>query len=271
MNTDLLSPGEPITTSLCTRVKNEKMPFPHAHGTYEIYYLDSGSVTYRVGQKSYDLAEGDLIVIPPGEMHNTYYPKYDQSYRMEIQLSPDYLGDCQKEILPGLSGNRHYAIPEKIRDKVKTLIEAIDRELYGRTQSYSEELIKSYVTELLIFLHRYALPVTKTKSQNLLPTLLLDYIEEHYAEDLSNDHLARMFFCSESTVFKTVKACTGKTVREYLTEVRIKHAGHYLREGGLPVTKIAGLVGFNDSNYFSHVFRKTTGLTPTAFAGRYQK
>jgi two-component system response regulator YesN len=63
---------------------------------------------------------------------------------------------------------------------------------------------------------------------------------------------------------------TGGTFKQYLTEVRIKKAKELLRTTNAKSYEIACQVGYTDPHYFSYVFRKHTGLTPTDFRAQTQ-
>ena len=74
--------------------------------------------------------------------------------------------------------------------------------------------------------------------------------------------------CHFSTVFG---AETGRTFKEYLTDIRIKRAKELLRTTTLRSSEIADQVGYNDPHYFSLVFRRTTGLSPKEFRLQVQQ
>ncbi len=95
------------------------------------------------------------------------------------------------------------------------------------------------------------------------------YIEGHYAdtnlslpEVAGQAHLSPSHFC---TVFSQE---TGKTFKEYLTEIRMQKARELLRTTALKSFEIADKIGYSDPHYFSFVFRKHTGLSPTEFRWR---
>lgn len=73
--------------------------------------------------------------------------------------------------------------------------------------------------------------------------------------------------CHFSAVFSQE---TGRTFKEYLTEIRIKKAKELLRTTALKAFEIGYQVGYNDPHYFSHVFHKNTGLTPMEFRAQVQ-
>jgi two-component system response regulator YesN len=70
-----------------------------------------------------------------------------------------------------------------------------------------------------------------------------------------------------STVFSQE---TGQTFKEYLTEVRIKRAKELLRSTTLKSFEISYQIGYSDPHYFSYVFRKHTGLSPTEYRQQAQ-
>jgi two-component system, response regulator YesN len=93
-----------------------------------------------------------------------------------------------------------------------------------------------------------------------------DTIDRRYMEpELSlNDVAAQVNLspCHFSSVFSQE---TGRTFKEFLTEIRIKKAKELLRTTTLKTFEICYQVGYNDPHYFSHVFRRNTGLTPREF------
>lgn len=91
------------------------------------------------------------------------------------------------------------------------------------------------------------------------------YIRHNFATNVTVDELCREFSCSRSRFSHTFKRETGKSVPEYLIDVRISYAKHLLRYSAMNVTQIAFSTGFTDSNYFSVVFKRSTGVSPLAY------
>lgn len=92
------------------------------------------------------------------------------------------------------------------------------------------------------------------------------YIKENYtAEDLSVQSIARHTYLSYTYLCAFFKKNTGKTINEYITEVRIEKAKELLREGRMRLYEIASSIGYTDPNYFSSLFKKHTGYTPSEF------
>lgn len=89
------------------------------------------------------------------------------------------------------------------------------------------------------------------------------YLQEHYAdEDISLSRMASRFHLHVSYLSELFKKITGKNYSEYLTEIRMAKAKELAGDPRLRVSDISELVGFSNPNYFSQVFKKTTGLSP---------
>lgn len=94
---------------------------------------------------------------------------------------------------------------------------------------------------------------------------VLDYVERHYHEDLGIDEVADVVGLSCSHFCVLFKQETGFTFLEYLTKYRIDKACSILRNSEVKVYQIAPLVGYQDPRYFTQVFKKVVGKTPSEY------
>jgi two-component system response regulator YesN len=93
-----------------------------------------------------------------------------------------------------------------------------------------------------------------------------EYIEQHYMEpNLSLYEIASQVNLSSSHFSVVFSQGTCQTFKEYLTTKRISKAKEMLRSTSLSSNDISYQVGFNDPHYFSYVFKKNTGFSPTEF------
>jgi two-component system response regulator YesN len=97
-------------------------------------------------------------------------------------------------------------------------------------------------------------------------TKAMEYVDEHYGDvDLNVDSICTTLGVS-SAYFSTVfKKETGKTFINYLTELRMNKAVHLLNEKDEKTYIIAQQVGYSDPNYFSYVFKKQFGVSPSKY------
>ena len=91
------------------------------------------------------------------------------------------------------------------------------------------------------------------------------YIEIHSAEKFSLRALSEALFVNGSYLLRLFRSRTGQTLLGYHNRVRCDRAQALLRDTGLSISEVGEAVGFVSSAHFSHVFKKTTGMTPTEF------
>ena len=104
------------------------------------------------------------------------------------------------------------------------------------------------------------------KQQNELLDQAIGYIDEHFMEEsISLDKVAKMVNISPNYFSAIFSQEVGQTFIEYLTSKRIEEAKRLLRQTGRRSGEIAYAVGYKDPHYFSFVFRKVTGLTPSEY------
>ncbi len=98
---------------------------------------------------------------------------------------------------------------------------------------------------------------------------IMKYVHEHYAENsLTIQGIAQNVFLSQTYLCAFFKKSTGKTLNEFITEVRIEKSKELLKDSGIKLYEVATSIGFTDANYFSTLFKKYTGCTPSEFRER---
>ncbi len=242
----------------------------HYHDTtYELYYLQSGTVTYLVDHKFYFMNPGDLIMIPPHISHGTDSENCLHNERLLLSFDTGYFEDDVKQHLDDLCQTTLISIPKKKLPKIEELYDKIGHE-YEKDSPYSKYLMKLYISELILYLHQYKYaPSESPKHMNTVIQEVTKYIFEHYAEDLSLDVLSKEFNFSDCYLSRKFKSETGVSINQYINSVRISRARDLLKQPFSSITQVATLCGYNDSNYFAEVFKKMTGITPLKFSKEF--
>ena len=105
---------------------------------------------------------------------------------------------------------------------------------------------------------------TLNKEDHLVDKIM-EYINLHYSEKIFLSDIADVLNYSESLLSKRFRRVTQMTFNEYLNRFRIQKSIEYMKKGTYGLTGISDICGFSDYKYFSTVFKKYTGYTPSQF------
>jgi AraC-like DNA-binding protein len=94
---------------------------------------------------------------------------------------------------------------------------------------------------------------------------VIGYIEKNYAQPISEHDMATDCGMSAFEFSRAFHAAHGVTFRDYLSDCRLLQAKRLLGISQVPVSDVAAMAGFNDPSYFARLFRKRTGISPTAY------
>ncbi len=94
----------------------------------------------------------------------------------------------------------------------------------------------------------------------------LQYVEQNYRGKISSAKAASLCNLTTFQFSRLFKETYGLTFQEYVIRFRLREAGRLLKNPNAQVSEVAYLVGFNDPSYFTKVFRRYTGVSPSQFA-----
>ena len=238
----------------------------HYHNSYEIYYLTEGSCKYFIDKKTYTINSGDLVLIPKGVIHKTHY---------ETKNYKRILINCSGSYIP-------FSVKTKIRDiacfsgtpatkkKIEENLAIIEKE-YFTPDEFSDDIIRNKLGEILLLIARSSVA---TRGSEEIPVVdrALEYIHTHYMTSMTLAETASYCYISKEHLSRIFKKETGFGFNEYLTIYRLKKAESLLRDQPKgKISEIAYLCGFNDSNYFSKVYKKMYNVSPSETKNRAAK
>lgn len=266
MAEDIFEKNNDIVFSFNKVVNQRTLGTVHEHDNYELYYLIKGKTKYFIGDEIFEITKNQFAFIPKGVLHKTDSEECMHNERWLVNFTDNIFDDSNRFILNLLINERIILIKEDKIPKIEGLIHAIDTE-EKKADCFSQSLIKMYTIELLSLLLRYK----KSRKENpSISDKLIDNVSEfirfNYDKPLTLDVLEKKFFVSKSHLCRKFKEVTGIGLNEYITYVRIMNSERLLKESRINITEIAMKCGFNDSNYFSTVFKKLKGITPYKYA-----
>lgn len=247
--------------------KTNRMRGLHAHRRHELYYLAKGSTKYIIDDEIYNVESGDVVFIPKGHYHMTDSGSCDNIERYLLAFDDALFDEDTEVLLSELMRLRLINIPvskvEGLEERFASLERTTAMEGYLR-----DATVKAYTLSVIAFICRHKREfIHRVSESDKIVHEISEYISSHYGEDLSLSTLSRTFSVSESHLSRKFKDVSGMGLNEYVTHVRIMNAERFLGEG-VSVTEVAERCGFNDSNYFSTVFKKIKGITPLRFRKR---
>lgn len=117
----------------------------------------------------------------------------------------------------------------------------------------------------LVAVLRFSLAENQTAFGNETVREALRYMDVNLEKNISVESLARHLKISPGTLGRVLRETLGKSFVEVLTEKRIQKAITLIQNGTYSMKEICFMVGYNDPNYFSRVFKRVTGENPTAY------
>lgn len=139
---------------------------------------------------------------------------------------------------------------------------------YSIPSENNEIILQSLILELIYTITKdIAKPIKKGNANNnyTLIEKSLKYIKEHLTEDLSLENISEKLSISPIYFHNTFKTSVGKTLRDYVEELRIKKAINLLTTTNYTLTQIAYESGFSSQSYFSYVFKRKMKMTPREY------
>lgn len=123
-----------------------------------------------------------------------------------------------------------------------------------------EALLREAFSEVARLLASLSAP-----QSNVLVRRVQELIEQKYMDHLSVNSLAQAVYLTPTYLCVLFKQYTGKTINEYITQERVRHAKRLLADPGILLYDVCYMVGYLSPSYFSRLFKKTAGMTPSEF------
>ncbi len=249
-----------------------------SHDFWEMVYIDKGQVQVKCDQEYLTLSQGEIVFHRPNEFHSIKALNSEPNFFVVSFVCNSPLMAYLEKYHTFLNKTLHSFISSVIKEAEDTyLIPKNDTTLKKLIKKDTapiggEQLIKTYLEQFLILLIRNI--ITKD-NQSVFPSkeslenhLILSakrFIEEKVEEPFYVNDLCVSLGYSKSYLSKLFHEQTGKTIANFALQQKIKQAKQLIREGNLNFSQISDKLAFDNPQYFSRVFKRLTGITPTEF------
>jgi two-component system response regulator YesN len=131
--------------------------------------------------------------------------------------------------------------------------------------NYTGNELIDFGYQLFIYITSYVKPQNSIDYSNHIVKATKEYLELNYAEDISLEDMAEHVNISPQYFSKLIKKTTGFNFIDWLSMLRVKKAKELLNNSNLTVKEVCFMVGYKDPNYFSRIFKKRIGITPSEY------
>jgi len=259
--------------------RNPQTPFPmHIHDFHELVLVYSGKATHLTTAGDRDIQSGDLVSVKPDQAHG--YKNIKNLILMNIHIKPEFFEDVHSlKLLPAFEtmfGQEtetdtapviQFRLSYGIFSKAKELVENANVELSSRSDGY-KAMVLSLIQEFIVLLLRSKKEQTRSGFA-LNTTTLFDYVRHNYKSPLCMGDLTSISGMSESNVLRAFKQYMSCSPFQYISKLRLEAAQDALIQTDRSITDIAHELGFNDSNYFTRLFRKYFSFSPREYRKKY--
>ncbi len=266
--------SKPLLVGSCGTYRlrtKKKLPTwrPRGRLDYQLLYVASG--------KTHFFFNGHEEIVPAGYMV-LYQPRQEQHYEYYGEEQPEvywvhFTGRDVKNIL------RHFDIPmdknvffSGVPSAYQHLFNEMIWELQNCRTGY-QELLEMYLRQIFLLIQR-----TRQESRPTINTYLQkemehaqQYFQKHYNEDIQIKDYAKSRSMSVSWFLRNFKEFVGQPPAQYRLMLRMNNAISLLETTDYNVTEISAIIGYDNPLYFSRLFKKHKGVSPSEYRKLLQK
>ena len=238
---------------------------PNGRGDYQLLYVASGKVQFFFDQKERIVTKGNMVLFRPGEtqIYNLYAQDKPETYWVH------FTGSSVESLLD------YYQMPKGenvfftgTSPDYQWLFRQMIQELQLMRVNF-DDLLTMNLRHIFLMINRYL------KEGKSLGTDMIDVVErathyfnENYNQPISVEKYAEEHNFTPSWFIQNFKHITKMTPLQYIVSLRITNAMNLMDNTGYNVSQIAEAVGYDNALYFSRLFKKHMGISPSEYKQR---
>ncbi|MFF3906922.1 helix-turn-helix domain-containing protein [Streptomyces sp. NPDC001848] len=254
------------------RTWHEDAPLDRVHRIdfHVVMLFTGGPVTHMVDFAEYEMTDGDLLWIRPGQVHR--FSRASEYRGTVLTMQPGFLPRATVEA----TGLYRYDLPPLLHPDpaqlaaLRAALAQLGREYEDTTTlplPLHTEVLRHSLTAFLVRLAHLATSSAEAARDQLDSTFtrFRDAVEKDFATNHSVSAYADALGYSRRTLVRAVRAATGETPKGFIDKRVILEAKRLLAHTDLPIGRVGAAVGFPDAANFSKFFHQHTDTTPAAF------
>ncbi|MBE5908459.1 MAG: helix-turn-helix domain-containing protein [Lachnospiraceae bacterium] len=247
----------------------------HWHPEIELTYVVSGEMLYSINDKTYHLKAGDVLFGNQSTLHEGHQWEESDCEYIAVTFLPKLIYGFEGSLI-----QEKYVTPITERSGVASLHLDGSEDWHQAATKLLKTVIASYETgkemftvqQLLFFwqiLYEH-FPIEEKKVAGHSKHYdqirdMISYIENHYTEQITLDDVAVAAHLSRSECSRVFKKVMGTSLFSFIQNYRIEKSCALLTETDAPISEIAESCGFSDGNYYTKVFQKVMGCSPSTY------
>lgn len=240
-------------------VKKVTKFFPHEHKYVEIIYIVNGKGFLKTDETFQAYKTGQIIIYHPGSIHADIASESGMHFCIGIK------GLAAEQLPPGVwnCSSETQKIIEKIHDVMtepESKWESMDMDILAGTLAVQLRRELQYLST----------PEPHTEKPDICE-IARNEMDQHLEKPYTLDQLCKKIFISKSYLRKLFREKYGESPLAYLILKKMEIAEERLRITDLPVHEIAAKIGFSNPFYFTTLFTKKKGISPSAYRKQYRK
>ncbi len=243
----------------------QKLPtwMPRGRPDYQLLYVAAGKTHFYINGEDTVVSAGHMVL---------YQPKEEQHYEYYAEDKPEvywvhFTGGDVRNIL------KHYDIPTDDHvffsgtpSAYATLFKQMIEEFQNCRVGY-QEMLEMCLRQMFMLIQRNRLEKPPIMNSAVMDEMNLarQYFHEHYNEPISVEEFAQTRHVSISLFMRNFKKAYGVSPKQYILNLRMNNAQNLLETTDYTVTEIAAIVGYDNPLYFSRIYHKQKGQSPSDY------
>ena len=244
-----------------------KTPHPEGRNDYQLLYIASGKghFYFKGSKEPTIVSKGNMVLFRPGEPQVYHYYAIDKTevywvhftgWKVEEYLKRYELPHQENVFYTGVSPDYPWIYNQMIR------------ELQIRRVNY-EDIINLYMHHIFITINRYIKEGRQANNDTINDIeRAVRYFKDNYNKQISIKQYAEEHLMSVNWFIHSFRSVMKTSPMQYIISLRIAMAKGYLEKTSKNITEISNEIGYDNSLYFSRLFRKYTGISPSEYRKR---
>ena len=241
---------------------------PAVRPNYIIHFITSGKGLYQVGNKTYELSEGQGFLIEPEVL--TYYKADEEEPWSYIWIG--FAGQRAKECLTQIGLNSNHLIFQSVqKDKLTAIVEQM---LIHKSMSTADQFrLQSLLCDFFSILSEDVQidRAIRDADENHYIQEAIAFIRNHYFSGISVQDIADYICVNRSYLYKLFEEHLQMSPKDFLTQFRISRSKEMLAGTDLSIDSIALSCGYHDALVYSKAFKKQMGVPPSVYRTKHKK